>query len=128
MIDNGRCAVKSGDDMPGAVVPSIVGRPHHQGIILGMHQQVAYVGDEAQSQNGLSLGYSMNKVTYCGIVTNWDDMEKIWHNTFHHALCVSPEEHPVLLPETPLNAKPNWYVTAVKGQVAVILSDHTALC
>lgn len=35
-----------------------------------------------------------------GVVTNWDDMEKIWHQTLHDELKVTPEEHPILLTET----------------------------
>ncbi len=27
-----------------------------------------------------------------GIVTNWDDMEKIWHHTFYNELRIQPEE------------------------------------
>uniref|UniRef100_A0A7S4IC87 Actin n=1 Tax=Vannella robusta TaxID=1487602 RepID=A0A7S4IC87_9EUKA len=42
-----------------------------------------------------------------GIVTNWDDMERIWMHTFFNELRVAPEEHPVLLSETPLTPKCN---------------------
>jgi len=33
--------------------------------------------------------------------------KKIWYNTFYSKLKVAPEEHPVLITETPLNPKAN---------------------
>ena len=107
VIDNGSGVVKagfSGEDAPRAIFPSIVGRPKMVSVLIGIESKDEYLGDEAQQKRGvLRISYPIEH----GIIKDWDDMEKIWNHTFYVELRVSPDEHPVLLTEAPLNPKVN---------------------
>jgi len=98
VIDNGSGFTKAGfagNDVPKSIFASVVGRTEQR--------DECYVGDEAQSRRDiLTLNYPIER----GIVTNWDDMERIWHHTVFNELLASPASH-IIVTDSPLNPKPD---------------------
>ena len=78
VIDNGSGVIKagfSGENQPCVKFPSIVGVPRSDKQMVGVESKSEYIGDEAQKMRGvLKLSYPIES----GIVTSWDDMEKVW--------------------------------------------------
>ena len=140
VVDNGSSTCKAGfagDDAPRVIFPSIVGRPKHRDVLHDTREKDGYVGDEAVSRRGRCILEKRYNIDFRypienGIVTNWDDMEKvssrsqtfsfcyrdlanhefyskfqIWHHAFFKELRIDTKEHSILLTEAPLNPKPN---------------------
>ncbi len=96
----------AGEHAPRSVFRCVVGRarqPRACGNFSLRPDQ--YIGEEAFMKRGvLTLFFPITK----GLVTNWDDMELIWHHVFYNELCVEPEaQHSVLLTEALMNPKAN---------------------
>lgn len=92
VIDMGSGSIKAGiagDEVPSVVFPTVVG--------YNLSTYNTYIGDDAAGRAGVcSIKYPMER----GIVQDWDEMERIIHNTFYEQLRVDPPEHPILMTET----------------------------
>lgn len=56
MLDIGSFNIKAGfagEDAPKVIIPTILGRPKHPGVLVGMDQKDFYVGAEAISKKHL---------------------------------------------------------------------------
>lgn len=106
VIDNGTGLIKAGiagEDAPRAYFPSCVGVPLHK-TIHGNESNDIFVGKDAHEKKGvLTLKYPISN----GIVTDKEDMTKIWHHTYSSELNKDPSDQPVLLTEAPRNPKKN---------------------
>ncbi|KZS92970.1 actin-like protein [Sistotremastrum niveocremeum HHB9708] len=112
VIDNGSGTIKAGfagEDHPKCFFPSYVGRPKHVRVMAGALEGDTFIGRKAQEYRGLlKIKYPMEH----GIVTDWEDMERIWSWIYAEELATLSEEHPVLLTEAPLNPRSNRDIAA----------------
>jgi actin-related protein len=68
---------------------SSVGRPKHTRVMAGALQDDLFIGRRAQEYRGLlKIKYPMEH----GIVTDWDDMERIWGWVYGEGLKALSEE------------------------------------
>ncbi|CAG8502759.1 2801_t:CDS:2 [Ambispora gerdemannii] len=107
VIDGGSGVIKAGfagDDVPKCYFQSYVGRPKHVRVMAGAVEGDVFIGRKAQELRGLlKIKYPVEH----GVVTDWDDMERIWKYIYEEELKTASEEHPVLLTEAPLNPRAN---------------------
>ena len=102
VIDFGTCYTKAGlseEEGPKAIFPSAVGYPKFAG---GTGGKKYYIGKDAEDKRSVfKLNYPIEK----GLINNWDDYEKILGHILTDELNVAPEEHNIMLTESPNNTK-----------------------
>lgn len=107
VIDAGTGYVKAGmagDQAPRKKFPNLLGKSRFTGLEVAMDQCDYVVGDEAFIKRGtLNMVEPIEK----GIIKDWDVMEKVWHHTFYNELKVDPQEHPVMITDSPMNSFEN---------------------
>ncbi len=92
----------SGEKEPRFIFPNVVGRPKSKA--NPATPKDAYVGIEALEKASL---LSLSNPVEQGVIMQWADFEKVLHHAFYNLLNIRPEEHPVIISEATLNAKPN---------------------
>ena len=101
ILDNGSYTIKAGlgcddtPDTPQKVIRNVVTSHGH-----------VYVGEEAllrHKNENIQITSPMSG----GNVTDWGSLEKVWRHVFDNELRVVPEEHPLLLTESPQGPKAN---------------------
>ena len=109
VIDNGSRALRAGfagDEQPQFIYPAVDNSQVCK-CLMNFHLQIFTqfwkIKEKVAQSNRFDIKYPVEN----GIITNWDDMEKIWHHIFNNELHVDPSKHSVLLTESPLNPKPN---------------------
>lgn len=106
VIDNGTGMIKAGfagEEAPKSCFPNLIGHPKY-GAIHGANDKSIFIGEDALEKKGiLTLSYPLEH----GIVSDWENMHRVWRHTYDHELGVEPEDHPVLLTEAPMNPKEN---------------------
>lgn len=105
IFDNGSGLCKaglSGEVGPRHVVHSVVGHPKFKMPSAGANQKKYFVGEEALHRDEvLHLHYPIER----GLITGWDDMEKLWKHLFEWELGVKASDRPVLMTEHSLNPR-----------------------
>lgn len=92
VLDNGSGTIRAGfagEDLPKCYFPSFVGRPKHLRVLAGALEGDVFIGKRAEELRGLlKIRYPLEH----GIVTDWDDMERIWQFMYQEELKTLSEE------------------------------------
>ncbi|KAL7721673.1 actin [Entamoeba marina] len=97
IIDIGASTVKSAfsDKMKvNSIFTNVVGKPRIRGCFMPGIANTFYIGEDAILKRGV---LDIKRPIENGIITDWNDMEKIFHHTIYNEIRVPPEEQPLLL-------------------------------
>jgi len=95
-----------------------VARPKQsQGGVVDRQQKEFYVGDDAQAKQ-VKEDISLSCPVEHGVITNMEDMIRVWEHTIKDELELDPKEHYVLLTEPPLNPK------HVREEMCKVMFEH----
>ncbi|CDW85788.1 UNKNOWN [Stylonychia lemnae] len=101
MLDIGSFNIKAGfagEDAPKVVIPTILGRPKHPGVLVGMDQKDFYVGAEAISKKHL---LTLTTPVADGKILDYDDLEHILTEMMNNELKSGFEDQKVMVSEPP---------------------------
>ena len=121
VIDSGSGIIKAGrcgQELPEVVFPSCVGRPKHHRVMASALEAQTLMGSDVQKHRGVcSLKYPCQR----GVIQDWDDMQRVWGQAFRD-LRVQPEEHAILMTESPLvsSAQVIFFVVRAR-QISAVL-------
>ncbi|KAK8636735.1 hypothetical protein V6N13_124473 [Hibiscus sabdariffa] len=77
---------------------------HSAGVVADLD---FFIGDEALAKSRSSNTYNLTRPIRHGQVDNWDAMERYWQHCIFNYLRCDPEDHYILLTESPLTAPEN---------------------
>ncbi|XP_032158407.1 actin-related protein T2 [Mustela erminea] len=105
IFDNGSGLCKaglSGEIGPRHVISSVVGYPKFKMSSAGASQKKYFVGEEAvHKREVLQLRYPIER----GLITRWEDVERLCKHLFEWELGVKASDRPVLMTEPSLNPR-----------------------
>eukprot|EP00073_Rattus_norvegicus_P034263 XP_008758407.1 PREDICTED: actin-like isoform X2 [Rattus norvegicus] len=92
----------AGTRVPLAVFPTILGKMKNATLLERLEEEDWFIGAEVQNNRPkLNIHYPI----FRGAITNWDNVQKVWHYSFYHYLRIAPEQHPILVTDPPLTTK-----------------------
>eukprot|EP01083_Nonionella_stella_P218331 783031_1 len=94
----------SGNDEPTTIFEPIVGRLRPRNFRMIPHEPDILISEDAIKNK---TQYNLTNPMEMGYISNWDDLERIWHYTLYNKLNIEPEQHSILLTEPALNPQLN---------------------